>query len=212
MLTFAQISHKFAFCHRRGRCDNVQTDIRRWIELLWVGFLVVWGIGALLQKQTVRREPIRSRLFHLSLAVVAGVLLFDKNLRLAPLGGRFVPKGLAFAYIGLTLTFVGIAFAIWARVFIGGNWSGAVTVKKDHELVRTGPYGLVRHPIYSGALLALLGTAIVFRETRGLLAFGVAILAFWLKSRREEFFMTEQFGAEYAKYQEKVKRLIPFVW
>ncbi len=190
----------------------MQPDIRKWIGFLWIGFLIVWGVGALLQKQTVRREPIRFRVIHLVLAVAAVVLLFDKSLSFGPLGAVFVPKGPAFSCIGLAVTFVGIMFAIWARIFIGGNWSGAVTVKKDHELVRTGPYALVRHPIYTGALLGLLGTAIAFRETRGLLAFGVAALALWLKSRREELFMMDQFGAEYVQYKQKVKRLIPFVW
>lgn len=106
----------------------------------------------------------------------------------------------------------GVAFAIWARVFLGGNWSSAVTIKADHELVRNGPYALVRHPIYSGTLLALLGTSIVFHAMRGLLAFGVAFLALRIKSRREEVFMMQEFGAEYVGYMKTVKALIPFVW
>jgi len=87
-----------------------------------------------------------------------------------------------------------------------------VTVKKDHKLVRNGPYALVRHPIYTGTLLALLGTAIVFGETQGLLVVALATLILWIKSRREELFMTEEFGEEYRQYKQKVKALIPYVW
>ena len=190
----------------------MQPDVRKWIGLLWIGFLVVWGIGALAQKQVVRREPARSRLVHLFFGALVVILLFDKKLSLGFMERPFVPKAAIFSDLGLAFTITGIAFAIWARVFLGGNWSGAVTVKKDHELVRAGPYALVRHPIYTGALLGLLGTAIAFRGTRGLLALGVAILALWMKSRREELFMMEQFGAEYAQYKQEVKGLIPFVW
>jgi protein-S-isoprenylcysteine O-methyltransferase Ste14 len=190
----------------------VQADIRSWIEFLWIVFLVVWFIGALLQKQIARRETIRARLMHLMLAVVAWVLLFDERLRFAPLSVKFLPNVPLAAYLGLALAFVGIAFAIWARVFLGGNWSGTVTIKKDHELVRAGPYALVRHPIYTGILMALLGTVIDLRALRGLMAFGVVLVALWMKSRREESFMTEQFGAEYTDYKRKVKALIPFIW
>lgn len=187
-------------------------DIRKSIEFLWVVFLAVWAIGALAQKKAVRREPARSRLVHLLFGALVLVLLFDKRLSSGFMERPFVPHTAIFSYLGLAFTATGIAFAIWGRFFLGGNWSSAVTVKKDHELVRAGPYALVRHPIYTGALLALLGTTIVLRETRGLLAFGVAILALWLKSRREEMFMMEQFAAEYAQYKRKVKRLVPFVW
>lgn len=187
-------------------------DIRKWIELFWFAFLVVWTIAATTQKKVVRREPTRSRFAHLSLGALAAILLFDRRLSLGLMERPFVPGAAIFAYLGLVLTIAGIAFAIWARFFLGGNWSGAVTVKKDHELVCRGPYTIVRHPIYTGVLVGLLGTAIVLRETRGLLAFGVAIMALWMKSRPEEVFMMEQFGAKYAQYKREVKRLIPFIW
>ncbi len=187
-------------------------DVLQWIEVLWIVFLVAWGIGALTQKQTVRKEAGRSRLVHLLLGALAGIVLFDKRLNFGILERPFVPQDIIFSYLGLTLTFAGIAFALWARVFLGRNWSGAVTVKKDHELVRTGPYALARHPIYTGVLLALLGTVIDLRQARGLLALGIAVLAFSIKMRREELFMAEQFGAAYAEYKQKVKALVPFVW
>ncbi|MEJ2007994.1 MAG: isoprenylcysteine carboxylmethyltransferase family protein [Acidobacteriota bacterium] len=190
----------------------MQPAILEWIGFLWIVFLVVWGIGALAQKRTVRRESAGSRLVQVLLTALAVVLLWGHGLGFGPLARPFVPRSLIFLLLGLALTVAGLAFAISARVVIGRNWSGVVTVKKDHELIRNGPYALVRHPIYTGVLLALLGTAMAFAEVRGLLAVAVATLALWMKSRREELFMIEEFGAEYAQYKQKVKALIPFVW
>jgi protein-S-isoprenylcysteine O-methyltransferase Ste14 len=110
------------------------------------------------------------------------------------------------------MTFAGVAFAIWARLHIGRNWSGTVTIKADHKLIRTGPYAIVRHPIYSGFLTAVLGTAIAIGEVRGLFAFVAAFIGVKLKAGLEEEFMTEQFGDEYVQYQREVKAFIPFVW
>jgi protein-S-isoprenylcysteine O-methyltransferase len=95
---------------------------------------------------------------------------------------------------------------------LGSNWSARPTIKQDHTLVRSGPYRLVRHPIYTGILLALLGTAIYMGEIRALIGTVAALIAFKVKSLLEETFMTEQFGAEYTKYKQQVKALIPFVW
>lgn len=190
----------------------MQPTILKCIGFLWIVFLVVWGIAALSQKRTVRRDSAGSRMIQVLLGGLAVVLLWGNGLDFGSLARPFVPLSLIFSLLGLTLTVAGLAFAISARVYIGGNWSGAVTVKKDHTLIRKGPYALVRHPIYTGVLLAMLGTAVAFGEVRGLLAVGVATLALWIKLRREELFMSEEFGAEYAQYKQKVKALIPFVW
>lgn len=190
----------------------MQHDIRRWVGFLWLAFLVLWTIGALVQKRAVRRDSLTSRVLQLALGATAYFLLASPRLSHGFLATPFVPENILFSFLGLGLTIIGFAFAIWGRVVLGGNWSAAVTVKKDHELVRNGPYALVRHPIYTGALLALLGTAVVFRESRGLSAFAVALLALRLKSQREERFMTEEFGAEYKDYEKRVKALVPFVW
>jgi protein-S-isoprenylcysteine O-methyltransferase Ste14 len=190
----------------------MQAEIQRWAGMLWIGFMVAWTAAALIQKRTVRKQSTSSRLLQLFLAALAFMLLARPELNFGFLAKPFVPANIFFSFLGLGLTILGLAIAIWARVILGGNWSATVTVKKDHELVRNGPYALVRHPIYSGALLALLGTAIVFHGIRGLLAFAVALLALRLKSLCEEVFMTEQFGAEYTEYRKKVKALVPFVW
>jgi protein-S-isoprenylcysteine O-methyltransferase Ste14 len=89
--------------------------------------------------------------------------------------------------------------------------SGRVTIKEQHELIQNGPYAIVRHPIYSGFLLAILGTAIVHGELRGLLALPVAVVGWTLKLRLEESFMAQQFGTAYLDYKRRVKALVPFV-
>ena len=114
-------------------------------------------------------------------------------------------------WLGLLMVIAGLAFAVWARAHLGRNWSGTVTVKENHELVRSGPYGIVRHPIYTGLLLAILGTAIVVGEWRGLLALCFLTITFLLKLRREERFMEESFPDTYPSYRAQVPALIPLL-
>ena len=106
---------------------------------------------------------------------------------------------------------LGFGFAVWARIVLGRNWSGIVTVKEDHTLITRGPYEWVRHPIYTGILLALLGTAVTLGTVLNLVEVPVVALAFWLKMRPEERFMLETFGEQYAVYRRQVKALIPGV-
>jgi protein-S-isoprenylcysteine O-methyltransferase Ste14 len=107
------------------------------------------------------------------------------------------------------LTASGIAVAFWARWHLGTNWSGVVTLKEGHELIRTGPYRAMRHPIYTGILLALLGTAITFGEVRALLAVALAWLSFYIKARREELFLSQEFGAGFAEHKQRTGMFLP---
>ena len=114
--------------------------------------------------------------------------------------------------LSVVLTAMGIGFAAWARFTLGRNWSGTVTLKEDHELVQRGPYGLTRHPIYSGAVLAAVGTVLAIGTLRTLLVIPLLVVVLRLKMGVEERFMSEHFGAAYGAYRERVKGLIPFVW
>jgi protein-S-isoprenylcysteine O-methyltransferase Ste14 len=120
-----------------------------------------------------------------------------------------LPGSPVFDVVGVTLTAVGVGFAIWARFYLGQNWSGAVTIKVDHQLIRSGPYAWVRHPIYTGFLLAIIGTAVTRRELRGLIAIVLLGLAFWIKIQMEEVFMRKTFGPEYEEYSAATGALIP---
>lgn len=182
------------------------------IIAVWLVILAIWLIGALTAKPAARRYSRLLRFFELALVISAYFLMFDPATAIGFLGWRFLPLSNAVPWIGLALTVAGISLAIWARLSIGRNWSGAVTVKVDHQLVRTGPYSVVRHPIYSGLLFALLGTAIALGQVRGLVALLLAAIAWRRKSLVEEQYMTEQFGAEYTAYQHDVKALLPFIW
>ena len=110
---------------------------------------------------------------------------------------------------GLALTIAGLALALWARVTLGGNWSGIVTFKENHELIRNGPYGHVRHPIYSAILLMVLGSALAIGTLGALVGLPLIGLGVWLKLRQEEALMTEHFPIEYPSYRSRVRALIP---
>jgi protein-S-isoprenylcysteine O-methyltransferase Ste14 len=127
------------------------------------------------------------------------------------LGERFLPMAAWPFWVGAAVTAAGLLFAVWARRHIGRNWSGIVTLKKDHELVTSGPYALVRHPIYTGLVLAFAGSAVARAEWRGVLAVVIVLWALWRKLRVEERWMREQFGDAYEAYRRRVSALIPFV-
>ncbi len=182
-----------------------------WIEGSWIAFIVIWLVSAALTKRATRMQSSGSRWLQGGLASAGAILLFAHSFGISWLGLPLFPDTLALAYTGAALTFAGIAFAVWARFVIGRNWSGTVTIKQDHELIRGGPYALVRHPIYTGILLAIVGTALAVDELRGLIAIVLVTLGFWLKLRTEETFMLQQFGDRYRRYQQEVKALIPFV-
>ena len=139
------------------------------------------------------------------------MLLALPSLPYGLLSNRLLPPTHRVFFVGIALVVVGLLFTIWARLYLGRNWSGVVTLKKDHELVRGGPYRFVRHPIYSGLLLAITGSAVVRGEWRGVLALIIAFVALWRKLRLEERWLGEAFGEQYAAYRAEVAALIPFV-
>jgi protein-S-isoprenylcysteine O-methyltransferase Ste14 len=181
------------------------------LGVLWLAWLAYWFAAARDVKPARRQESQANRLLTIALIIPAAVLLAVPGSWLHWLGVRFLPDTLIFYCLGLLMVIGGLAFAVWARVHLGRNWSGTVTVKENHELIRSGPYGIVRHPIYTGLLLAILGTAIVLGEWRGLVAFCFFTIAFLLKLRREERFMEESFPDTYPSYRAQVPALIPLL-
>ena len=181
------------------------------IEAAWVAFCAYWFIMAFGVKRAVKRQSLSSRGLHIAVGVVAYVLLFTDYLSWGPLAWRFLPDSRAWAAAGAVVTWAGVALAIWARTILGRNWSATVTVKQEHTLIRNAPYSTVRHPIYSGLLLAGLGTALAVGELHSLLAVAIGLVGFRIKSRLEEQFMVEQFGQEYEDYRQHSWALVPFV-
>jgi protein-S-isoprenylcysteine O-methyltransferase Ste14 len=181
------------------------------VGALWIAWTVYWGIAARSAKADQRRESMASRASYILPLVIAACLLWLPALSVGFLGRRFVPDTPATFWTGFAVLALGLAFSIWARRVLGSNWSGIVTVKQDHQLVQSGPYRWVRHPIYTGLLFAFAGTAIARGEWRGVLAVLIVFASFWRKLRIEERWMVETFGAAYLRYRAEVRALIPFV-
>ena len=186
----------------------------RWLfPAMWLAWLAYWTASALRTKATRRREPLWSRAAHIVPLAVGAWLIAAQHLP-AELARGWLEQRLPFAgraaYVtGVLMALAGFAVTVWARVHLGRNWSGTVTIKHGHELVRTGPYAVVRHPIYSGLLLAFIGSALGRGEWRGVLAVVIVFLALWRKLRLEERWMAETFGEAYEHYRRDVKALIP---
>jgi protein-S-isoprenylcysteine O-methyltransferase Ste14 len=178
---------------------------------LWLGWVAYWWVHARDVKAAARREPLASRLSHIVPLMVAVYLLWVPSLPVPVLGERFLPWAPWTFWAGAALTAAGLLFSIWARHELGRNWSGTVTIKQGHELVTSGPYALVRHPIYTGLLLAFAGSALARGEWRGVLAVLLAFWALWRKLGIEERWMREQFPDAYTAYAGRVAALLPFV-
>ncbi len=179
---------------------------------LWFAWASYWWLLSGNVKATIRREPLLSRLLHMVPLLLAMLLLWLPSSAIpSVLTIRLMPWVEWEFWVGAALTAAGLLFTAWARIHLGRNWSGIVTVKHDHELITSGPYALVRHPIYTGLLLAFIGSAFARGEWRGVLAVLIVLLALWRKLKLEERWMREQFGAHYDAYGQRVAALIPFV-
>jgi protein-S-isoprenylcysteine O-methyltransferase Ste14 len=181
------------------------------VPAFWVAWLVYWGISARNVKATQWREPLGSQLRHRVPLILALILLAGPRWLPRALTRRFLPIGGLLPFLGIALLAAGLGFSVWARRHLGRNWSAHVVVKQDHALIRSGPYRHVRHPIYTGILLAFLGTVVTIGEWRGLLAFLLALVSFAVKSRAEEYRMQGIFP-EYQQYRRETAALIPFVY
>jgi protein-S-isoprenylcysteine O-methyltransferase Ste14 len=182
----------------------------RLLALLWLGWGLYWIVAATSSKRTVRRESAGARLAYVIPLLIGGLLIAGRGVPWALLAAPLWPRSRAAGWIGLILVAAGLGFAVWARVHLGRNWSGSVTVKEAHELIRSGPYAYVRHPIYSGLIAALLGTAITVGTARAALGLAIIIASFVRKLRAEEVFMRETFPVEYPRYRAEVPGLVPF--
>lgn len=178
---------------------------------VWIVFLVYWQIKAANTKTTQRLEPAASRILRLLIFAIAMVLLLTTRIPLPWLYLELWPVGLWPFWLGAAVTIAGLLFAVWARVYLGRNWSRSVTIKKDHDLITTGPYARIRHPIYTGILIGLAGTAIALSQVRGIIVLALFFIAFWIKLRMEEEWMRSQFGEKYAAYVDRTAALVPFL-
>ena len=191
-------------------------DLRAVLGWIWIAVVAIWAAAAFVTKRAVKRQSPVTRLL---VETWCCMLAASKQFAVQPgnawsgvLHRRIVPDQPLYGWLSLLITCAGIAFTLWARFFLGRNWSGTVTVKENHELMRSGPYGIVRHPIYAGLSLAFLGTAIGFGELRGLIGLPILVFGWKYKANVEERFMIGHFGEQYRRYRSEVKGLIPFIW
>ncbi len=184
-----------------------------WVSYCWIGVALVWLAGLAFTKRVVRRQATGARAFQLGLGMLAAALMASKWLNNGWMAISYVPQNpgahLLVDWIGLALTLAGCLFACWARVALGGNWSGEATVKDNHELIVKGPYALTRHPIYTGLLTAVVGTTLVMGQWRSIIGLVIVVLMLMLKMSQEELLMTQQFPETYPRYRRRVKALIP---
>jgi protein-S-isoprenylcysteine O-methyltransferase Ste14 len=174
--------------------------------LLWLLFSVYWSIAATDSAPTKSSESVWSRQLHV-VAVNAALLLL-----LIPVPGltrRFLPISTVLLVAGLTIQAAFALLAVWARRHLGSNWSGEVRIAKGHELVRSGPYRFVRHPIYTAVLGMYVGTGVVVGELHALVALAVVTLAYWRKIRLEERALRETFPADHDSYRRDTWAWIP---
>jgi len=181
------------------------------VPALWTAWCIYWWIASRNVKPVKRKESAASRAGHILPLAVAVLLLALPALPGGLLSGRLLPATRSVFFAGVALVGAGLAFTVWARIYLGRNWSGVVTLKEGHELIRSGPYRLVRHPIYSGLLLAFVGSALVRADWRGVVAVVIAFAALWRKLKLEERWLSEAFGEQYSAYRNEVAALIPFV-
>ncbi|WP_109485556.1 methyltransferase family protein [Occallatibacter savannae] len=174
--------------------------------LPWVAFSMYWEWQSKNSAPAIRSESKASRTVHVVLTNLALLLIFWPSKYLSQ---RFLPDNLTVRVLGLAAEVAGVALAIWARRILGRNWSGEITIKQDHELIRTGPYGSVRHPIYSGLLGMYAGTAIVSGQMHALLGLLLGIIAYLRKTRMEEQNLVNAFGSKYESYRQETAALVP---
>ena len=176
---------------------------------LWMLFGLYWLVSALNRKKTKRRESWWQRLAYVLPLAAAFYLLFRYEYGHAWLGARFVPETPMVPWLGVVIMASGVAVAFWARFHLGANWSGVVTLKEGHELIRTGPYRTIRHPIYTGILLAFFGNVVQVGQVRGLIALLIIWLSFYFKARREESFLAQEFGPNFNEHIQRTGMFLP---
>jgi protein-S-isoprenylcysteine O-methyltransferase Ste14 len=177
---------------------------------LWVLWAVSWGLTAAWSSRTEARLRLGSELLHRVPTVVGYILLVFVSARLQ---GHAIelwttPGIVRWCLVGVTAA--GFAFCWWARIHLGRLWSSSVTRKTDHHIVDTGPYALVRHPIYTGIITASAAAAALEGTLVSLVGLVLVVLGFWLKARFEERFLRAELGAEaYDAYARRTGMLFP---
>ena len=183
------------------------------IGVLWVAWVITWLAAAAWSARPVVRQSRTDRWRH-SLFVLAGAAMLFSHAR-GPIDRLHAPLVRLPQSVGWTAVMtvaLGFAWTWWARIHLGKLWSGDVTLKPSHRIVRTGPYGFTRHPIYTGLLLALVGTAIADFSIGGFIGAGLVVMGLVIKIGQEERLLISHFGTAYEDFRREVPALVPGIW
>ena len=175
----------------------------------WAAWAILWAAMAFFSKSNKRRESPGQRLRHVIPAMLGFLLLFREGVGSPWFTRAIFPDDPVLMLVCVALTMLGLLFSVWARLALGSNWSGTVTIKANHQLIRRGPYRFIRHPIYTGMLTALLTTAITQRLVSGVVGFAVVYFALYRKALREESFLSQEFGDAFAEHQRHTGMFLP---
>ncbi len=179
--------------------------------VIWLGWLASWIVAALWSGRTEKRVATW-QIWSYRAALLAGAILLLHSTRQLLGESRLWHVGYDGAYALAGLTLAGIVFAWWARIHLGRLWSSAITRKEGHRVIDTGPYALVRHPIYTGLIVAICATAAAQATVSGCFGAALITLGLWLKAGIEERFLMSELGTEaYGAYRRRVPMLVPFL-
>lgn len=178
----------------------------------WTALAAYWLVESVGAQRAETQESGSERLAHVLMMGTAFYLLAFYDARLGKLNWRFMTERPWVTDLGVGLTFAGVAFAMWARHHIGKYWSGRVSIVSERKLIRTGPYARLRHPIYTGLLTALAGTALVVGQYRALVGWGIALLGLAMKAKKEEAYLAARFGREFGEHRRRTGFLLPKIY
>jgi protein-S-isoprenylcysteine O-methyltransferase Ste14 len=178
----------------------------------WIAFMVfIFSLGFVYGGKTeqVSKWYIRQSVLVFILAILAIIVirLFGPGILLL----QVIPDTVLTGVAGVTITTAGLAFATWSRIHLGKFWSSMVLIKAGHHLIRTGPYRIVRNPMYAGMLAALVGAVVAIGDLMAFVVVGIIIIGLWMKIKAEEEILQETFGEEYTRFKREVKALIPYI-
>jgi protein-S-isoprenylcysteine O-methyltransferase Ste14 len=177
----------------------------QFIFFCWAIFIIYWIVAAFRVKRTVEKQ---AGWWRIQILLIAAAIAFFMIRHDAILWSYTLTIGI----IADIVTLIGLIIILWARTVLGGNWSTTAVLKENQELIQSGPYRYVRHPIYSGLMLMVLGVAIFYGRAIGFVAFTISFIASWFRARQEEKLLTKHFPEEYPNYKKRVKAFIPFVF
>ncbi len=187
------------------------------VILAWAIFILYWAGSLLYDLVTRRFKPVEkstgsSASWLVRIALAAIVVFLIGNGRVGIFIIQVIPYSLALSIAGVIILACGVGFAVWARIHLGSNWSGTIVLKKGQTLTKTGPYSIVRHPIYTGLLFGGIGTFLAIGNMETLL-FAIGMVLFTLnRVRVEEKLMLGRFGKQFAQYQKETKKIVPLLY